>query len=182
MIAWLLAFLALVGVGWARLDHAAGTGRWGWLAPPSGLWDDAVEQPVPAATVLQADGVAARLLEHGAALQRLALGPLTEGRPFWSQLSPGTAVADVRPTVAPSASATLEEAHMRGPRHTTPSRRPCERSQARFKESSTSRQLRPGLGLEVAKSRGARLGQRRPHRRGHSQQAPAGPRRPARQV
>ena len=42
-------------------------------------WDDAVEQPAGAATVLQSNSVAARFFEHGAALQRPALGPLYRG-------------------------------------------------------------------------------------------------------
>jgi len=81
MIAWLLAFLALVGVGWVPPLDVAGLSRWGWSAPSSGPRDHAVEQPASGATALQRDGVAARFLEHGGALQRPALGPLHRGRP-----------------------------------------------------------------------------------------------------
>src|SRR3972149_5765899 len=89
MIAWLLAFLALVGVNWVPPRDVAGLSRWGWSAPSSGPRDHAGEQPANAATPLQRDGVGARFLEHGGALQRPALGPLYRGRPLLVTAVPG---------------------------------------------------------------------------------------------
>jgi hypothetical protein len=81
MIAWLLASLALVSVGWVPPLDVAGPSRWGWSAPSRGPRDHAGEQPASTPTVPQRDGVAARFLEHGGALQRPAVGPLHRGRP-----------------------------------------------------------------------------------------------------
>jgi hypothetical protein len=148
MIAWLLAFLALVGVGWVPRLDVTGSSCWGWFAPSSGLWDDAVEQPAGAATVLQSDSMAARFFGHGAALQRPALGPLHRGRPLMVTAVPGDSCC----RRAPDGRARRKRNARAGahawaaPYDALASAVRTVADVVRFQESSTSRRLRPSLG------------------------------------
>ena len=81
MIAWLLAFLALVGLGWVPPLDGGALGRSGWYVPTTGPWDHAGEQPASAPTALQRDVVAVPFLEHDGALHYQLLNPLSWHRP-----------------------------------------------------------------------------------------------------
>ena len=170
MIAWLLAFLALVGVNWVPPRDVAGLSRWGWSAPSSGPRDHAGEQPANAATPLQRDGVGARFLEHGGALQRPALGPLCWGRPLLVTAVPGDSCC----RRAPDGRARRKR-NARAGAHAWAAPYDALASAVRtvadvvgFQESSTSRRLRPSLGRTSswhALGSGANTDERYPPRR-----------------
>ena len=81
MIAWLLAFLALVGVGWVPPLDGGALSRSGWHVPASGPRDHAGEQPASAPTALQRVGVAATFLEYAGAIHYQMINPLSWRRP-----------------------------------------------------------------------------------------------------
>ena len=76
MIVWLLAFLALVGMGRVPALDGGSPSRSGWYVPASGPRDHVGEQPASAPTALRRVGVTAPFLEHAGALQYQLLDPL----------------------------------------------------------------------------------------------------------
>jgi len=96
MIAWLLAFPALVGVDRVAPRDVAGLGRWGCprrRAARGATRESSprTRQPLCSGT-MSARGSSSTLALFSA--QRLV--PSTGGDHLWSQLSPGTAVAEGR--------------------------------------------------------------------------------------